>query len=137
MKEFPEYANKELDRARKSLLGAKILLENNLFADSVSRSYYAVLHSAKAALHINGVYSKTHEGIRKMFGLHLVKTGEIEREFSDILTIEQEDRTISDYETDIEIDEERARKRFDEAVSFVERIERYFREFNTGKGANF
>ena len=54
MKEIPEYATKELERARESLLGAKILLENNLFADSVSRSYYAVLHSAKAALHING-----------------------------------------------------------------------------------
>jgi uncharacterized protein (UPF0332 family) len=50
MKEIPEYAIKELERARESLLAAKILLENDLFADCVSRSYYAVLHSAKTAL---------------------------------------------------------------------------------------
>jgi uncharacterized protein (UPF0332 family) len=133
MKEIPEYATKELDRSKESLLGAKILLENNLFADSVSRSYYAVLHSAKAALHINVVESKTHEGVRRMFGLHLVKTGKIEKEFSDILTIEQEDRIISDYEVDIEIDDETAKQRFDEAVRFVERIEEYFREFTANK----
>jgi len=38
--EIPEYAIKELDRARESLLAAKLLLENDLFADCVSRSYY-------------------------------------------------------------------------------------------------
>jgi hypothetical protein len=128
MKEMPEYATKELDRAKESLLAAKILLENSLFADCVSRSYYAVLHSAKTALYINGVESKTHEGVRRMFGLHLVKTGKIEKEFADILTEEQEDRIISDYEVDMEIGEETAKQRFNEAVRFVERIERYIRE---------
>ena len=68
-----------------------------------------------------------------MFGLHLVKTGKIEKEFSDILTVEQEDRIISDYEVDTEIDEETAKQRFDDAVRFVERIERYFRELTTDK----
>jgi len=29
-----------------------------------------------------------------MFGLHLVKTGKIEKEFSDIITEEQEDRIM-------------------------------------------
>jgi len=109
MKEIPEYAVKELEHARESLLAAKILLENDLYADCVSRSYYAVLHSAKTALYINGVESRTHEGVRKMFGLHLVKTGKIEKEFSDILAEEQEDRTISDYEVDMEIGEETAK----------------------------
>lgn len=133
MKDIPEYAVKELERAKKSLLGAKILLENNLFEDSVSRLYYAVLHSAKSALYLNGLEARTHDGVRKMFGLHLVKTGKREKEFSDILTVEKEDRTISDYEINIEINEERAKKRFDEAVRFVERIERYFREFTPNK----
>jgi len=47
--EISEYAIKELERAKESLLAAKLLLENDLFADCVSRSYYAVLHSAKTA----------------------------------------------------------------------------------------
>ena len=123
MKGIPGYAIRELERAGKSLLAAKILLEKGLSEDSVSRAYYAVLHSAKAALYINGIESKTHEGVRKMFGLHLVKTGKIEKEFSDIITEEQEDRTISDYDVEIEINEERAEQRFYEAKRFVERKE--------------
>jgi len=65
-----------------------------------------------------------------MFGLHLVKSGKIEKEFSDILAVEQEDRTISDYEVDVEIDEETARQRVDEAERFVERIEKYIQELS-------
>ena len=61
MKEIPEYATKELERARKSLLAAKILLE-------------------------------------------------------------------SDYDVEIEINEERAEQRFYEAKRFVERIEKYIQE---------
>ena len=38
MKEIPEYATKELERARESLLGAKVLLENNL-ADKTGIGY--------------------------------------------------------------------------------------------------
>lgn len=129
--EIPEYAIKELEHAKESLLAAKLLLENDLFADCVSRSYYAVLHSAKTALYINGVESRTHEGVRKMFGLHLVKSGKIEKEFSDILAVEQEDRIIGDYDVEIEINEERAEQRFYEAKRFVERIEKYIQELST------
>jgi uncharacterized protein (UPF0332 family) len=45
-----EQAKKELARANKALRAAKMLLENQLYEDCVSRSYYAVLHAAKAAL---------------------------------------------------------------------------------------
>lgn len=118
-------AVKELNRAKKALLAAKILIEKDLFEDCVSRAYYAVLHAAKAALALSEVEVDTHDGVRSMFGLHLVKTGKIEREFAKILTAEHEDREIGDYEIDIEIEEERARQRVSEAEKFVHRIEQY------------
>lgn len=65
-----------------------------------------------------------------MFGLHLVKTGKIEKEFARILTAEQEDREISDYEVSIEIEEERARQRVNEAEKFVQRIEQYLQRLS-------
>jgi len=102
-------AFKELKRAKKALLAAKILLEKDLLEDCVSRSYYAVLHAAKAALLLSDLEADTHYGVRSMFGLHLVKTGKIEKEFAKILTAEQEDREIGDYEIEIEIEEERAK----------------------------
>lgn len=120
-----EWAKKELRRAKKALLAAKTLLEKSLFEDCVSRAYYAVLHAAKAALALSKIEVDTHNGVRRMFGLHLVKNGKIEKEFAKILTAEHEDREIGDYEIDIEIEEERAKQRVNEAEKFVQRIEQY------------
>ena len=60
-----------------------------------------------------------------MFGLHLVKSGKIEKEFAAILTAEQEDREIGDYDIDIEIKQDRARKSVLDAEKFVRRIEEH------------
>lgn len=72
-------AAKELKRAGKALMAARALLEHELFEDCISRSYYAVLHAAKAALTITGVTARSHHGVRSMFGLHIVKTGKLEK----------------------------------------------------------
>jgi len=122
MNDLPQ---KELIRAKKALLAAKTLLENQLYEDCVSRAYYAVLHAAKAALAIEGVEPQSHHAVRRMFGLHLVKTGKIEKEFARILTAEQEDREIGDYDIHIEIEQDTALKRVRDAEKFVERIEKY------------
>lgn len=125
-KDIPEHATKELNRAKKALRAAKVLMKEGLFEDCVSRAYYAVLHAAKASLSLAGIESDTHNGVRRMFGLHLVKTEKIEKEFAKILTREQEDREIGDYEVSIEIEEDIARERVEEAEKFVQRIEQYF-----------
>jgi len=101
------------------------LLENQLYEDCVSRSYYAVLHAAKAALATIGIEPESHHAVRRMFGLHLVKTGKIERDFARILTAEQEDREISDYDIHIEIEQDTAKKRVADAEVFLKRIEEY------------
>ena len=118
-------AAKELERGRRALLAAKTLLEAGLSEDCVSRAYYAVLHAAKAALALEGVHPQSHQAVRSMFGLHLVKPGLLEREFARILTAEQEDRELGDYCIDTMIDDDRASLRVDEAERFVQRIEAY------------
>jgi len=120
-----DLSQKELIRAKKALLAAKTLLENNLYEDCVSRAYYAVLHAAKAALIMEGIEPQSHHAVRRMFGLHLVKTGKIEKDFARILTAEQEDREIGDYDIHIEIEPDTAQKRVADAEKFIERIEKY------------
>ncbi len=122
-----DISQKELIRAKKALLAAKTLLENQLYEDCVSRAYYAVLHAAKAVLAIEGVEPQSHHAVRRMFGLHLVKTEKIEKDFARILTAEQEDREIGDYDIDIEIEQDRAVKRVNDAEKFIKRIENYLR----------
>ena len=118
-------ANKELQRAKKALKSAQILLNSKLLEDSVSRAYYSVLHAAKAALAVKGINVETHEGVKRMFGLHLVKKGEIGKEYAKILIAGQEDREIGDYAIGIDIPEDRAVKRVDEAEKFLIEIERF------------
>ena len=125
MNDAGQKAQKELGRAKKALLAAKILLENQLYEDCVSRAYYAVLHAAKAALATKDIEPESHNAVKRMFGLHLIKTGEIEKDFAKILTAEQEDRAIGDYNIYIEIEQDRALKRVSDAEKFVERIEKY------------
>lgn len=120
-----EQAKKELARANKALQAAKTLLQNNLYEDCVSRTYYAVLHAAKAALTKVGVEAQSHQAVRRMFGLHLVRTGQIEKQFAEILTAQQEDREIGDYDIYLDIEQDRASKRVWDAEKFVRRIEKY------------
>ena len=120
-----DLSQKELTRAKKALLAAKTLLENRLYEDCVSRAYYAVLHAAKAALVTVGIEPESHYAVRRMFGLHLVKTGKLEKDLAKILTAEQEDREIGDYDIHIEIEQDTAIKRVADADKFVKRIEAY------------
>lgn len=118
----------ELQRARKALISAKILLREGMFEDCVSRAYYTILHAAKAALQMHGVEAHSHRAVQRLFSLHLVKTGEIEKIFSKLIMLGQEDRNIGDYEVDFKIDKDRAKLRVDEAERFVQRIEQYLAE---------
>lgn len=118
-------AQKEIARAIKALRAAKTLFENRLYEDTISRAYYSVLHAAKAALGKIGVEPESHRAVRTMFSLHLVKTGKIEKEFSVILTAEYEDREMSDYDIDVDIERERAEKRVEDAEEFIARIQRF------------
>lgn len=124
-------ARKELARARKSLLAAEMLLKHELHEDAVSRAYYAVLHAAKSALATLDVFLGSHKSVRRMFGLRLVKTTIIEREYATILTAEQEDREFSDYDITIVIEKERATQRVNDARRFVARVEAYLGKIET------
>ena len=74
---------------------------------------------------MEGVEPQSHHAVQRMFGLHLVKTAKIEKDFARILTAEQEDREIGDYDIHIEIEQDTALKRVLEAEKFVARIEKY------------
>jgi len=60
----------EIDRAKEALTAAKNLFEDGLFADSISRAYYAIFHAARAVLLTKEIDTDTHSGAISMFGLH-------------------------------------------------------------------
>jgi uncharacterized protein (UPF0332 family) len=112
-------------RAQDSLRAAEVLHGQALYADAVSRSYYAVMHAARAALLANGVVAESHNAVRRLLGQHLVKPGLIEPEWARILGVEQDRRISADYDTETVWDEEGSNRLLIDARRFLERIHAY------------
>jgi len=121
MNDIPE-ARKELERASEALASAQLLLQGGLHVDALSRAYYAVLHAAKAALLTKGIAADSHDAVKRLFGLHLVKTGDIPSAYGIILRKEQDDRLLADYDVAFEPEKERVELRCAEAKDFIETI---------------
>ena len=120
-----EEIRKEVERGKKSLTAAKKLFEEELFEDAISRSYYAILHVAKAVLLMENVKVYSHEAVKRLFGMHLIKTGKIEPEYSKIMREEQDDRYLADYDVAFIVEAERVKKRIEDAEYFFEAMIKY------------
>jgi uncharacterized protein (UPF0332 family) len=81
----PKHITQEFSRALKSLQAAKILIAEDLIEDAISRSYYAVMHAARAALLFHDVIAESHTALRRLFGLELIKPERLEKEWAAIL----------------------------------------------------
>jgi uncharacterized protein (UPF0332 family) len=124
----------EMARSRKALSAAETLLNAGLYEDCVSRAYYAVLHAARASLAVANAFPSTHSGLRRMFALHLVKPEIIEREYGEILAIEQEDRETCDYTAAVTMEPAKARDRVAAARRFAGRIDSYLASLESHNG---
>jgi len=62
----------EWRRATESLGAAESCRRDGFYADSISRTYYVILHAAKAALQLRDIASESHAAVKRLFGLHLV-----------------------------------------------------------------
>ncbi|MCD5390956.1 HEPN domain-containing protein [candidate division NPL-UPA2 bacterium] len=120
----------ELELGDKALKGAYALFKDDLYADAISRAYYAVLHCAKAALATVNVEASSHDGAIAMFGLHFVKKGLIDRRFSKIFGRSRAAREKSDYDAQaaVKFTKEDAEKRVAEAKEFTEGIRKLLKE---------
>ena len=115
----------EWRRAVQSLGAADLLSQEDYHEDAVSRTYYAMLHAAKAALLVHDVTAASHAGVRRMFGKHLVRTGQIDAQWSKYLARSFDNRLMADYDTGSSFTVEEARLECRRAQEFVERIQQY------------
>jgi uncharacterized protein (UPF0332 family) len=72
-------------RSKQHLKSARDLLRNDEFADSVSRSYYAIFQAARALLAVEGTESRKHSGVISLFNRRFVKTGKVGKRLGVIL----------------------------------------------------
>lgn len=74
-----DICNSYIKKAEDSLKSARVLLQNNLYENSVSMSYYTMYHSLTALLFKVGIKCENHSGsiilFKKLFGrMDLYKT---------------------------------------------------------------
>lgn len=115
----------EWQRARSSLGASRALLDTGHPEDAITRSYFSIFHAAKAALAVPEIETSTHAGVRSMFGLHLVKTGEIEPHWASELSEGLDDRIRAEYNVFAHFNDEDARDEHDRATAFLSRIRQY------------
>lgn len=114
-----------IERARKYLESAEILLKSGDFESSVSRVYYAMFYSVEALLLTEGITVSSHKGVISVFGEHFIKTGIFKKEMSKELSRAFEKRQLGDYEYTFVISDDEARKMFENGRNFVEKIVGY------------
>lgn len=119
------HARAEMVRARRSLRGAWLLHAEGLHEDAISRSYYAALPAAKAALLALGIMAESHAAVRRLFGKELVLAGRLEAEWSGVLANQQDQRAMADCDAEARWEEADAKAVIQGAEAFVERIARY------------
>ena len=117
----------ELKRCDEFLEAAKSMIGGKFYSSAVSRAYYAVLHSARALLLIVDIEPTTHAGAVSMFGLHFVKTKEIEKKYGKIFKNLKEERETGDYDITSEFGEDDAKEAIKEAEEFSAQMKAYLK----------
>lgn len=115
----------EWQRALSALSASQVLLDTGHVEDAIARSYYSIFHAAKAALAVPEIETHTHAGVRSMFGLHLVKTAEIEPHWASELSEGLDDRIRAEYNAFAHFTGEDARVEHNRAAAFLSRIRQY------------
>jgi uncharacterized protein (UPF0332 family) len=115
----------EWQRAWRALRAAEVLVREGFYEDAVSRAYYATLHAAKAALFIHDVATESHAAVRRMFGLHLIRSGEIESMWSSNLGESLDDRLAADYDASVSFSFAETSQECQRTRAFLDRIHHY------------
>ena len=92
-------------RETRALSAANSLAIGGQHDDSVSRSYYAMMHAAKAALATRDLEAESHNAVQKLFNQHLVKPGDIDKQRGVDLGRARQRRSTADYDISREASE--------------------------------
>lgn len=87
-----------ISKAKTTLDEVTILLDNDLFNTAINRIYYACYYAVTALLIDNEIKTRTHSGVRQMFGYYFVKTGKINNELGGFFSEIFDKRIMGDYD---------------------------------------
>lgn len=98
-----------IEKAERTYEEAIAGIEGGFVGTAANRLYYAAYYAVTALLISNGIAVRTHDGVRRMLGLHYLKTGLLDKEagqtfnllFSLRITGDYQDRKNLDMDSDV------------------------------------
>lgn len=104
---YSNYAEEELEKSEQAFKDAERMRKVDVSDEAVvSRLYYALYHSVKAALYSKGLNPKTHGGVVSDFGEYLMGDYGVTREDARFVSLSQTRREEADYDYKPGIDED-------------------------------
>lgn len=110
------------EHAVECLRAAEALFQADDMKGAANRSYYAVFHAMRAVLALDGIDRKHHSAIIAEFRLRYIKTDLFDRSWSDVIQLQSEYRTASDYNDFFIISRDEVRIQIDRASGFLEAV---------------
>ena len=126
-----ELAKYRLEKAETCYIAAKKLTEDELFADSANRSYYAIFNAIRAVLALEAVDFKKHSAVISYFQQHYVKTGIFNKQFSDIVRNAFSIRQDCDYEDFFIISNEESVAQLNDSRIMIDAVKQYLNTFSS------
>ncbi|MCC8138270.1 MAG: HEPN domain-containing protein [Clostridiales bacterium] len=114
-----------LEKAENCLKSADILAGAKDYYGAANRSYYAIFHSVRAILALDGVDFSKHSGVMAYFQKNYVKTGIFDKEYSKILRAAFDVRSDADYDDYYVISKDKVEKQNSQAQFFLNGIKEY------------
>jgi len=114
-----------LQKAKETYATALENLSNNRYLDANNRAYYAIFHSIRAILALDGVDFRKHSAVISFFRENYIKTGRLDRSLSDIIGRASIVRNKSDYEDFYITSKDEAEDQVSDAKSFIFAVEEF------------
>lgn len=85
-------------RSAETMREAEVMFREKFYNAAVNRLYYACYYAVSALLLQKGIQANTHKGVKTMFALHVVTTGEMAEDIAIAYFTLFEKRHSSDYD---------------------------------------
>lgn len=113
-----------LNKAKELLNQSEILIKNNGYDGSINRSYYAIFNAIRSLLALINVDSPKHSGVISLFDRYFVKTGIMDKFFSQVVHTAFETRQVTDYEDFYQPSLSQAQQQLDNAKKLIDEFEK-------------
>jgi len=120
-----DYIKYRFNRAKETFEEALILAEKEKWNTVVNRLYYSCFYSVIALLLKHSIETKSHDGTRKQFGLHFIKTGKINKENGKLFSKLFDYRQKGDYGDLYDYDKEFTLPLIEKVRIFIKEIEKF------------